>query len=182
VGEMRLTPVANGLVRGLPWHPGHAIAVSGFYLREPSVRAPLRGEPAEFLPAILLAMQVQVLPWHPGYAQAGSGMYMREPLAIQSLSGRTGSCLHAIRACKQNNAHSLVYHTQWKHPYQCWVTCLSADVGLSWSQSSVKHYFSVKLPHVPTGSSMFLVVHFSLYACCSLVHSWAHAQPVNSQD
>lgn len=44
VGEMRLTPAAGGLVKTLTWYPGHAIAVTGFYLREPSVRAPLKGE------------------------------------------------------------------------------------------------------------------------------------------
>lgn len=45
MGEMRLTPAADGLVRVLSWHPGHAIAVSGFYLRKSSVRAPLTGGP-----------------------------------------------------------------------------------------------------------------------------------------
>ena len=48
MGEMRLTPAPEGLVKALPWYPGHAIAISGFYQREPSIRAPLRGEALPF--------------------------------------------------------------------------------------------------------------------------------------
>ena len=40
---MRLTPASDGFVKALPWHPGHAIACSCFFQREPTVRAPLRG-------------------------------------------------------------------------------------------------------------------------------------------
>ena len=44
VGEMRLAPAACSLVKVLRWQPLHAIAVCGFYLREPSIRAPLKGD------------------------------------------------------------------------------------------------------------------------------------------
>ena len=46
VGEMRVAPAASSLVKVLRWQPLHAIAVSGFYLREPSIRAPLKGNSA----------------------------------------------------------------------------------------------------------------------------------------
>ena len=46
VGEMRLAPAASSLVKVLRWQPLHAIAISGFYLREPSIRAPLKGNSA----------------------------------------------------------------------------------------------------------------------------------------
>ncbi|CAL5223477.1 g6000 [Coccomyxa viridis] len=55
VGEIRLTPAPNGFLKALPWHPGHAIAASGFYLREPSVRAPLRDFPWLCCPRAALA-------------------------------------------------------------------------------------------------------------------------------
>ena len=48
VGEMRVAPAAGSLVKVLRWQPLHAIAVSGFYLREPSIRAPLKGDSAVY--------------------------------------------------------------------------------------------------------------------------------------